>query len=179
MNLSQSTLVQDESAIGEARRKAQAVSDGLGFSSEDQGRVAIIATELASNLIVHAKRGQMLIQPVSDLTSPSVELVAIDKGIGMADIAQCLRDGYSTQGTAGNGLGAVRRLSTDFDLYSKPGLGTAVYSRVAAARVQETPGIFRVGGVCVPMKGENVSGDGWRAVSLGPARLRVVVVDGL
>ena len=180
MNLSHTTLIEDESAIGEVRRKAQALADKLGFTPEDQGRVGIIATELASNLVLHAKRGRLLVQESCDLVAPSLELVALDQGPGMHDVANSLADGVSTRGTAGNGLGAIRRLSTEFDVFTRPGLGTAIFSRVAATKAGARPATKLVaGGVCVAMKGEPVSGDGWKALRIDSDKLRLLVADGL
>ena len=97
------------------------------------GKVAIVATELANNLLRHAGGGELLLQTLGDDESPVVELLAIDRGPGMADVARCLADGYSTGGTPGTGLGAVRRLATEFDIYSAPGEGTIVMARFGAA----------------------------------------------
>ena len=79
----------------------------------------------------------------------AVEMLALDRGPGMADVPRCLGDGYSTGGSLGQGLGAVRRLSTDFDIYSMPERGTAVYCQVAAeigGKAARKPEIVGMGG---------------------------------
>jgi hypothetical protein len=95
----------------------------------------------------------------------------------MADAARCLADGYSTTGTPGSGLGAVRRLAAEFDLDSQPGAGTIVMARFARASRAPRRG-HAVGTVCLPMRGEIACGDAWRIASDGDA-MSVLVVDGL
>ena len=123
-------VIEDESQIGEARRDAQRLAMAYGLGDTQTGRVAIAATELATNLYRHGSGGQLLLQPIKAGNQEAIELLAIDKGRGMSDINRCMGDGYSTTGTAGTGLGAVRRLSVEFDIHSVPGEGTIVMSRV-------------------------------------------------
>lgn len=123
----------------------------------------------------------MLAQVLGDDASPQVELIAIDRGPGMSNIAQAMRDGYSTAGTSGTGLGAVSRLSRFFDIYSIPGTGTVVVARVG--RVDRTPaqplgGGFRIGSICRAVDGESECGDSWRC-AFSNETLSVMVVDGL
>lgn len=118
--------VREPSQVGEARRRALALADELGFSQVRRGELAIVVSELCSNLCRHAVQGEVLLRP---LPGPGIEVLALDRGPGMADVAACLRDGYSTAGSAGIGLGAVARLSTEFDLYSRPS-GTVALARL-------------------------------------------------
>jgi hypothetical protein len=106
-----------------------------------------------------------------------VEVLALDKGPGMADVERCLRDGYSTAGTGGSGLGAMRRMSSLFDIHSVPGVGTAVLAQLWAGKPPPPSGV-EVGVVCVPMKGEEVCGDSW-AVDRKEGRFLLLVSDGL
>ena len=78
-------------------------------------------------------------QVLDDGTNQEFELLAIDQGPGMRDVDACMRDGHSTAGTAGCGLGAVLRLSGTFDLFSAPGQGTVVLSRTERVRTPGTP----------------------------------------
>jgi len=121
--------VSDESGIGECRRSARRFADAFQFDEVCAGRIGIIATELATNILRHAERGEILIQVLDDGMTPELELLAVDKGPGMQDVDACIRDGYSTGGTAGCGLGAVSRLSSTFDVFSAVGQGTVVLSR--------------------------------------------------
>jgi anti-sigma regulatory factor (Ser/Thr protein kinase) len=118
--------VREPSQVGEARRRALALADEQGFSQVRRGELAIVVSELCSNLCRHATQGAVLLRP---LPGPGVEVIALDRGPGMADVSACLRDGYSTAGSAGIGLGAVVRLSAEFDIYSQPS-GTVVLARL-------------------------------------------------
>src|ERR1700729_3815140 len=127
---SQSRLqIEDVSQVGECRRTAQHLAEAHAFDPTLVGRVGIVATELANNVVRHAGRGELLIQALGDDAGVTIELVAIDRGPGM-HLDTCMRDGYSTAGTAGTGLGAVLRLSSLFDVYSVAGEGTVVVSRI-------------------------------------------------
>jgi anti-sigma regulatory factor (Ser/Thr protein kinase) len=165
-------LIEDESQIGEARRDAQRLAMAYGLDATQTGRVAIAATELATNLYRHGSGGQMLLQPVRAGDTESIELLAIDKGRGMNNVSRCLGDGYSTSGTAGTGLGAVQRLSVEFDIHSVPGEGTVVMSRVG------TQAAARFGAVSIAVTGEIECGDGW-ALAQEPDSLTLMLVDGL
>jgi anti-sigma regulatory factor (Ser/Thr protein kinase) len=166
--------IADSSHVGAARRKAAELAGEAGLDETACGKVGIIVNELANNILKHAGRGTLLLQRIG-VDGAGVEVVAIDAGSGMVDLEKCLADGYSTSGTAGNGLGAVRRLSDEFDIWSAPS-GTVVLSRVfrdAADRSADG-----IGGVCVALKGELVCGDAW-AVRRNDADVFVLVVDGL
>jgi anti-sigma regulatory factor (Ser/Thr protein kinase) len=170
-------VVSDPTHVGEARRAVTALGQRLGLDETFLGRLAIVATELAANLVKHAGSGQVVVRPLADHGTLGFELAALDRGPGIADVARSLQDGYSTSGTAGTGLGAIRRLSDEFDVYSASGRGTAVLSRLW---VGGTPPSHRlqVGAICVPKPRETVAGDGWE-VAHRPDGARVVVVDGL
>jgi anti-sigma regulatory factor (Ser/Thr protein kinase) len=166
--------VDDQSQVGEARRMVASLGLELGLGATVQAEAALVATELARNLVKHATRGELLVRPID---GSGVEILALDKGPGMADVARCLEDGYSTAGTPGNGLGAVRRVAKRFDVYSRPGAGTAVVAEVRGARDAVAPGAAGV--VCLAVKGETKSGDSW---FVGPRRdggFLAVVADGL
>jgi anti-sigma regulatory factor (Ser/Thr protein kinase) len=167
----------DASAVSGARRGAVRLAAGQGFDEADAGRVAIVATELATNLVKHGGGGEILVRPL--LEAGALELLALDRGRGMADVDGCFRDGFSTAGSAGTGLGAVARLASAVDVYSVAGAGTAVLARVWPARSPRPPaGDAEVGAVSVTKPGQDVCGDGWAVEHRGD-RSRVLVVDGL
>lgn len=170
--------VADPSQVGDARRWAVRLAEQTALSETARGRVGIVATELATNLLRHGGGGEIFVARSATGQPAFLEVLAVDQGPGMADVTRCLTDGYSTGGTPGNGLGAVRRLSAEFDLFSQPGLGTVVFSRVAEPpRARATPA-FQWGGVSVPCPGEEVCGDAWHA-NLTDDGVEVVVADGL
>jgi anti-sigma regulatory factor (Ser/Thr protein kinase) len=174
-----SIAIKDTSQIAEARREAAAVAQRNGFKEGDNGRVALIATELATNLIKHGRGGELLINTFADREGTGTELLAIDQGPGIGNVEQCLRDGYSSAGTAGNGLGAIIRQSQLVDIVSWPGLGTGVLARIQSG----TPSPKRYksrngwGAVSVAMPGQDVCGDSWSIAANGATTY--FVADGL
>jgi anti-sigma regulatory factor (Ser/Thr protein kinase) len=166
--------VEDPSQVGECRRTAQRLAESHGFAASLAGRVAIVATELGNNLIRHVGRGELLLQALTNGSDVCVELIAIDRGPGM-DVAACLRDGHSTAGTPGTGLGAISRLSTLFDVYSLAGRGTVVVSRIAAKAGAVSP---QFGAVCLAIAGEIECGDTWGIAERSDA-MAILVADGL
>jgi anti-sigma regulatory factor (Ser/Thr protein kinase) len=176
----QALPVHDNSQVAEARRGATALAKRIGFTEEETGRVAIVATELATNLVKHGGGGELLVGLFEDGSGEGVECLALDKGPGMADVDACRRDGYSTTGTAGTGLGAVSRQSHFVDIFSRPGLGTATLARLQRGRRGAAPAaagpVF--GAVSLPKTGEEACGDGWSARP-HPDGMTLMVVDGL
>ena len=170
-------IVDDTSQVGDCRRAAQRLATTYDFDETPVGRIGIIATELANNLIKHASRGELLLQAIEGGAGTCIELVAIDRGPGM-NLELCMRDGYSTTGTPGTGLGAIKRLSTLFDAYSQIGQGTVAVSRVTDARMAKPATTPDFGAVSVALKGEVECGDLWR-VAIREGALAMLVVDGL
>jgi anti-sigma regulatory factor (Ser/Thr protein kinase) len=162
-------LIRDGSAIGEARRDSLRLAEAAGLSATAAGRVGIVATELGNNLLRHAGHGELLLQSVQD---KCVEVIAVDRGPGMADVQSCLRDGYSSRGTAGTGLGAVRRLAAEFDIHSEPAHGTTVMARIGSAKSE------RFGAICTAKDGELECGDTWR-LARTRGKTSLAVIDGL
>lgn len=172
--------VQDPSQVAGARRAAAENAERLGFPESDAGRVALVATELATNLVKHGRGGEILIGAYEEGDGPGVELLALDRGPGIPNLNRAIEDGYSNAGTAGNGLGAVVRQSSFVDVASWPGVGTAILARLAPGRSRlETPnGKAGWGAVSVPKPGENVCGDSW-SVRDGGGTCTLLVADGL
>lgn len=172
--------VRDSSQVAEARRQCAALAERIGFPEPETGRVALVATELATNLVKHAHGGEILAEADEENGGSGIALIALDRGPGIGDIARAARDGHSTAGTAGNGLGAVRRQSEATDIYSLPGLGTAILARLRSGRRPALPSaqVPRWGAVCLAKPGEQASGDNW-AVLGQPDGFAVMVADGL
>ncbi|SPC07785.1 ATP-binding region, ATPase-like:Stage II sporulation E [Cupriavidus oxalaticus] len=175
----------DASRVGEARRLAADLCARLAFDSVLAGRIAVVANELSSNLVRHAVGGRMLIGARAAGDSMLIELISLDNGPGMRDPQACMRDGYSSAGSAGQGLGAVQRMADDFDIVSRFGQGSVILARfyrdrepggcpVRAAPVRGCT----VGAVYLAAPGEQVSGDGW-AIAQHDGGADVVLADGL
>ncbi len=172
--------IDDASMAGEARRAATALAGRLGFDETERGKVAILVTEAATNLWKHATAGEIIIQGLEWGVTSGIEILALDRGPGMEDVARCRSDGFSTAGSPGAGLGAMGRLSSFFDIHSLPGVGTVVLARIWARPGQQdcTPAGLAFGVLNTPLAGEEVCGDSW-AIEEPEGRPTVLVVDGL
>ena len=151
----------DPSEVAPARRGIGTLAAQLGFDAEDAGRAALVATEIGTNLVKHGGGGELLAQRISRNGRDGLELLGLDKGPGILDVAQCLRDGYSTSGSPGTGLGAMERLSQRFEIYSRPNQGTAVLAQLWPDGREPAPGPTQIGALVVPKPGETSCGDRW------------------
>lgn len=171
----------DASRVGEARRHAAELAHDCGFDETTTGRLALVVTELGTNLLRHATAGGRLLLSARRARG-EVEVIAIDEGPGMRDVRRALDDGFSTGGTSGTGLGAVRRLATEFDLHSSMPGGTVVVARVRAPSAMPRPPhaahAIEVGAIALAAPGERVCGDAW-AFALEGDRVTMIVADGL
>ena len=168
--------VEDSSAPGSVRRAAVALAMRLGFDEHRTGQVAIATTELATNLFRHAVGGTVMLRVRRWQNDASVELVASDSGPGMTDIANSARDGHSTGGTLGIGLGAIMRLATWIDIHSVIGRGTviaATFEREASRTERSAIAL-----ITRPMSGEDVCGDA-SAYRISGETTTLLSVDGL
>ena len=98
----------------------------LGFSLVDQTKIVTAASELARNTLIHGGGGLTRLVALQDGGRRGLRLVFEDKGPGIPDLQQALRDGFTTGSGLGLGLGGARRLSSEFDIASTPGQGTTV-----------------------------------------------------
>jgi anti-sigma regulatory factor (Ser/Thr protein kinase) len=153
--------VADSSQVSAARRAASDAAQAGGFDDFSAGRVALVATELATNLIKHAAGGEIVIGTYADGSGSGIELLALDKGNGIADLARAFEDGVSTAGSPGNGLGAIRRQADQVNVFTRPKLGTAIAARIGNGRPAKIDGDPVVGAIALPVHGERVCGDGW------------------
>jgi len=179
MNHSLRLPVTDQSEAGAARRRVAAWAKEYALPAELAGSVALVVTELATNLALHTSGGVLLLRRISAPEQRGVEVLSLDKGPGVANFSECLRDGFSTAGTAGTGLGAVRRASHIFEVHSQMGLGTAILSEVWGKPPAKPKGGFYEGAASVEMAGEEACGDAWSTLSPQPGRARLLVADGL
>jgi anti-sigma regulatory factor (Ser/Thr protein kinase) len=176
-----SISIEESSRTAEARRTAREMALDMGMDEAGAEQVAIVATEVCTNVLKHAKRGQILLQTTTEESEAktSLELLAVDQGPGMDNLDRCLQDGFSTASSPGQGLGAIQRMSKESDVYTLPGKGTVVLARWWLSRNGWKPaGLSRVGAVEVSKPGEEVCGDAWGCVRNG-ADLSILVADGL
>lgn len=175
-------ILQDKSFSNIVKRDITRIAESYAFSEADVGKINIIVSELTSNLLKHATQGgELLVKPID---RNGIEIISIDRGPGMADTQRMLRDGTSTSGTAGEGLGAIQRLSNEFDIYSQPGTGTVILSRFfksyskPPADAQKRAERFEVATIMVPKQNELLCGDGC-AVLMKDNNCHLIALDGL
>lgn len=166
------------SDVAAARRAGQRMADRLGFDETRAGQLALIVTEAGTNILKHAGGGEIHIGPAQSAAAIGIDVLAVDDGPGIADIDACLVDGMSTAGTAGTGLGALHRLSDEFDVYSEPGRGSAFFMRLWRDSPAPEPCGVEIGALWTPMAGEDACGDGW-AVRCDAGGATLLAADGL
>ena len=166
--------MEEASQPGEARRLAVAMARNLGFDEAGRGRVALVVTEAGTNLVKHAQRGELVLRPAGD----ALEVLALDRGPGMADVGRFLVDGVSTAGSPGTGLGSIARLAGPLEIYSVPETGTAMLIRLTPGAAPAPAPAPVLGVVSLPYPGETDCGDGWAVQGHG-GRTLVLVADGL
>ena len=168
--------IADASQPGEARRVAFRMADEIGFSELARGRLGIVITEAATNLLKHAGGGQIIIRSVGD---EGLEILAVDAGPGMRSVVDCLRDGYSTTGSAGTGLGAITRLASSSDIYSLEGSGTVLQAFCGSGNgTRRNSTAWEVATVVSPFPGETLCGDDV-ALRERNSVIQIMVADGL
>ena len=172
-------VVEDPSQVGEARRLAMRLAGDAGFAEGARSDIGIVATEAATNVVRHAGRGELLITEVERPRGAGLELVCVDYGPGMPDVAACMQDGFSSAGTMGGGFGAMRRMADEFSIYSAPGVGTALVCRFWLPSTESTMdnGVV-LAGLAVPVRGESACGDAWTVVH-GAHGTALLLADGL
>jgi anti-sigma regulatory factor (Ser/Thr protein kinase) len=162
----------------EARRFAVRRAEEIGLTETESGAIAIAVTEIVGNVIKHAESGNIVFEHIHRNGRNGMRVLALDKGPGIGDVTAALQDGFSTAGTNGNGLGAVRRLASYFDLYSVPGRGTCILAEFWSGKTFPDGPSLEVGAISIPLRGQTMCGDGW-AVRRNTIGTWFMVVDGL
>ncbi|WP_455926488.1 ATP-binding protein [Pseudomonas putida] len=173
-SITQVLLIEDSSQIGHARRTAQKLAESLGFDEADAGRVALVVTELCSNILKHASHGELHLRPLPRPDGQGLEAIAVDRGQGF-DVHACLADGYSTGGTQGIGLGAIARMAEVFDVHADA-RGAVLLARFFR-RGDKAPDIA-VGVTQHSLHNDPACGDAFQ-VTLSDQGISAVVIDGL
>lgn len=170
--------IADSSAIAQARRLAADQARQLGWDDAAVGRAELVATEIATNILKHANDGCISLVR----TGPRLQVLAVDRGQGIAEIEAALSPGYSTAGTQGNGLPAIRRMAQRFEFVPTRGKGAVLavelddVPRMDAPDAPSVPSL--VGAVSIARAGEDVCGDTW-ALRVTGSRVSLLVCDGL
>src|ERR1700761_1787552 len=157
-----SFIADDRSYFSLIKKEIHRAATEAGMNAARIHELDLIVAEMTSNLFKYSNDGELLMGIFPNDGSPYVELISIDNGPGMANPARMMQDGISTSNTLGHGLGSMKRLSDTFELYSQPGWGTIVLSRVYSdpekAKVKSD---FVLAPIVVYKPGEKISGDGF------------------
>jgi anti-sigma regulatory factor (Ser/Thr protein kinase) len=167
--------VTDVSSVGVARRTALTAAHRLGFDETRSGEFALLATEASRNVLLHGGGGEVIVGGIREPEAePLARILAIDKGAGIPDIARAMCDGFSTAGTMGAGLGAMKRIATTFEIFTGK-TGTIVLVELGSSAKKDA---LQFAGMAVPYPGEQICGDGWYCLNV-PGRTVLLLVDGL
>jgi anti-sigma regulatory factor (Ser/Thr protein kinase) len=161
----ESYRVGDPSDIAVVRRAGVALGKTQSFDEVRLGQLAIVITEAATNIIKHAGDGHILLRALYFESVTGVEIMSVDAGPGIADLELQMRDGNSTAGSYGVGLGAIERLSQEFDIYTNTGQGTVIRTVLWRDGEKRSELPWLAGSVCLPMAGEEVCGDAFTVVA--------------
>ncbi|RKQ87202.1 anti-sigma regulatory factor (Ser/Thr protein kinase) [Solirubrobacter pauli] len=164
--------VDDPSGVAPVRRAVEEIADALGLDEVRRGEASIVVTELATNLIRHARGGEIVLR-INRVGDASIDVIATDRGPGIPNFARARGDGFSTGGGPGNGLGAIGRMSAAMDVHSGAGQGAVVLARLGTPE-PEPP----VDGIALAMEGETSCGDAWGHVVDGE-QVTILLMDGL
>lgn len=172
--LSEYVAITDASSIGEARRRGLLIAQKLELDEVRSGEFALLITEVSRNALEHGRGGQVILEGARNGDGPVARILALDSGPGIPDVGRAMKDGYSTAGTMGGGLGAMKRIATKLEIFTSQS-GTIVLLEMRSAAAKDGP---QVAGLTVPYPGERLCGDGW-GYHQSQERTTVVLVDGL
>lgn len=173
--------ISEQSCVGAARRHASSLAQKFDFTEIEIEKIAIIITELGTNLIKHAiqtKPRELLFSLHNNREQKYVEVISIDHGPGISNINYALQDGNSTTGTSGIGLGAINRLSDLVDIYTVPAIGTIIMVQLYTKKNKTNYDLLSAGSICLPKPGELICGDNYD-IFQSKSRCLAMIADGL
>jgi anti-sigma regulatory factor (Ser/Thr protein kinase) len=166
--------ITDDSSVGEARRRGLLLADRLGFDEVRSGEFGLLITEAARNVLLHGGGGQTILAGTKNANDAVGRVLALDNGPGIADITNAMSDGYSTGGTMGGGMGAMKRIATSLEVFTGRS-GTIVLLELGSS--PKSNGL-QIAGIAVPYPGERVCGDAWMYHQTTEKTV-ILLVDGL
>jgi anti-sigma regulatory factor (Ser/Thr protein kinase) len=172
-------LIPDRSYASLTKKDITRLAESFALSEAAVGKVNIIVSEMLSNLEKHADNGGELLVKAIGKPIQGIEIISLDHGPGMSEPDRMMEDGVSTYGSAGEGLGAIKRQSDVFDLYSQPQVGTVIVAQVYKNNRTIPPKRrYEVGNIMVPKPKEVDCGDGY-AVIHHEQGVYLLALDGL
>ncbi|HEY1022927.1 MAG TPA: ATP-binding SpoIIE family protein phosphatase [Flavisolibacter sp.] len=153
----------DRSYFAILKKEVHALAVAAQFSTRRLGEIDIIVAEMVSNLAKHAGGGEVFVKLIEEKGLQGIEIIALDNGPGIADLRAMMQDGATTKNTLGQGLGAIRRLSHHFQVYTQKGWGTILLCRVFTKEPPPAkgPDPVEIRSFLVPKPGEEECGDGF------------------
>lgn len=172
--------VSEKSQVAEVRRVVAEKAHALGMSEADHGRAALVATEISTNLVKYGKQGVVSVTTFREARTSGVQIIAVDQGPGFTNFVVSSRDGHSTGGSLGIGLGSIMRSSDVFDVYTVESQGSALFCRIVKGGVvAELPaGELAVATRSTPKRGQTECGDACSFMRVGRWQ-RLCMIDGL
>lgn len=172
--LTELVAVTDPSSVGQVRRAALLAAQRLRLDETKSGELALLATEASNNVLKHGGGGEVVVVGLKHEDKTLGRILALDRGPGIPDIARAMTDGFSTGGTLGGGLGAMKRIASGLEIF------TGRTGTILLVEVGKDPGSngLHIAGMAVPYPGERVCGDAW-AYAHSPERTMTVIIDGL
>jgi anti-sigma regulatory factor (Ser/Thr protein kinase) len=170
--------VEDRSYFSLLKKEIHGIAIKAGFNENKVGEIDIVVAEIVSNLVKHGNGGKLLVKLVQQDGIEGIELISIDNGQGMADVGKMMVDGMSTTNTLGQGLGAIKRMSDVFQVYSQKEWGTVVLSRIFKEALSYKKKRHEIRTVVVAKPGEEECGDGFYC-TMNETSVRVFLGDGL
>ncbi len=168
-------FVIDEASLSLVRERVKEVAARGGVANDITDRAVLVATELGRNHLRHARAGRIAVRAVARGAHRGLEIVAVDRGQGILDVAAALEAAPRTSGTLGVGIGSIRRLSSEVDFDIRSGEGTHIRARIFD---HEAPRRREVGIYGRPHEEETISGDHAR-FHRSESALVLAVCDGL
>ncbi len=172
----------DRSYLAILKKEIHKLAVQGGFETKKLAEIDIIVSELGTNLVKHAKGGEILAGILQTGDGVTLELISLDNGPGIAEPEKMLQDGASSTHTLGHGLGSIRRLSDTFELYTRKDWGTVLLSRVHKKNLRTNKTrreAIQVNSLVVAKPGEIFSGDGCFCMTDKDGKMRLLVADGL
>jgi anti-sigma regulatory factor (Ser/Thr protein kinase) len=162
------------------QRAAQDMALALAFDAQSSAEIALVARELATNLLAHAGGGEIVLTPIENETRRGLRIESRDRGPGIADVERAMTDGFSTSGSLGYGLGTVNRLMDQVRIASQPGRQTSI---VCERWIRDEPPldptcVLDVGVASRPHPGMTVNGDAF-VVKTWRDQVLTALIDGL
>ena len=180
-NVFSSYKIDDRSLVPFIKREIHNLALESGFGAHRAGETDIIISELTSNLIKFANHGELLYRITAEDSREVLEIYCLDDGIGIDNVNKIMIDGYSSANTLGQGIGAIKRLSNTFEIYSIKNWGTVQYIKIFASQDKDVIPIrknMHFAAIKVNCPGERVCGDGY-CVKQYQGGFQIFVGDGL